>query len=191
MQSFSLNEIGAAIGADVFGDGEIRILAAAEPADAGVDDLALAMDPKYAEGLSSGAAQAAIVWEGADWQAMGLKGALVVSRPRYAMSGITQMLDPGPQIAPGIHPSAVIDPSQRSVPTQRLGRLSSSVKMCRSVPAQELHLMSALPKVPQSALTHCCIPARVSGAMLPFIAHVSLLIGCPRRNTSRPAAAVI
>ena len=113
MQSFSLNEIGAAIGADVFGDGEIRILAAAEPADAGVDDLALAMDPKYAEGLSSGAAQAAIVWEGADWQAMGLKGALVVSRPRYAMSGITQMLDPGPQIAPGIHPRAVIDPSAK------------------------------------------------------------------------------
>ena len=92
-------------------DGSLQISGAAEPGQAGPNDLALAMDPKYADGLAQGAAHAAILWDGADWQSMGLKGAIVVKRARYAMSGLTQLMDPGPRIAPGIHPSAVIDPS--------------------------------------------------------------------------------
>lgn len=113
MTRYTLSEIAHAIGADLYGDGELSVMGAAEPADAGQDDLALAMDPKYADGLSSGAALAAILWEGADWQSLGLKAALVVRRPRYAMSGLTQMMDPGPDIAPGVHPTAVIDASAK------------------------------------------------------------------------------
>jgi UDP-3-O-[3-hydroxymyristoyl] glucosamine N-acyltransferase len=51
------------------------------------------------------------LWDGADWQALGLKAAIFVPRPRYAMSGLTQLMDAGPEIAPGIHPSAIIDDS--------------------------------------------------------------------------------
>jgi UDP-3-O-[3-hydroxymyristoyl] glucosamine N-acyltransferase len=46
-----------------------------------------------------------------DWQALGLEAAIIAPRPRVAMAGVTQAMDPGPEIAPGIHPSAVIHPS--------------------------------------------------------------------------------
>lgn len=106
----SLTDIAAALGARLEGRGDLVVTSAAEPAMAGADDLALAMDPRYAEGLAQGNARAAVLWEGADWQALGLEAALFVPRPRFAMAGLTRMLDPGAGIAPGIHPSAVIDP---------------------------------------------------------------------------------
>ena len=109
--SFTVSEIATALGAEAFGDVTLRIRAAAEPAAAGPEDLALAMDPKYADGLAGGGALAAIVWDGADWQGLGLKAAIVVPRPRYAMSGLTRLMDPGPEVAPGIHPTALVDPS--------------------------------------------------------------------------------
>ena len=103
-----LSEIAAALGARPEGDGSLIIAGAREPSAAGRDDLALALEPKYAEGLARGTARAALMWEGADWRAHGLSGAILVARPRYAMAGVTRMLDPGPDIAPGHHPSAVI-----------------------------------------------------------------------------------
>ncbi|MBS0565166.1 MAG: UDP-3-O-(3-hydroxymyristoyl)glucosamine N-acyltransferase, partial [Proteobacteria bacterium] len=75
------------------------------------DDLALAMDAKYAGGLAQGRARAAVLWAGADWRGLGLKAAIFVPRPRLAMAGLTRVLDPGPEIAPGLHPTAIIDPS--------------------------------------------------------------------------------
>ena len=107
--SFTVQEIAAALEAEVFGAAELSVTGASEPASAGPDDLALAMDPKYADGLAKGQARAAIVWQGADWQALGLEAAIVVPRPRYAMSGLTTLMDPGPEIAGGVHPSAVVD----------------------------------------------------------------------------------
>ncbi|MEP5759337.1 MAG: UDP-3-O-(3-hydroxymyristoyl)glucosamine N-acyltransferase [Litoreibacter sp.] len=109
MTNHSISEISVALGARFEGDGALLISRASEPATATADALALAMDPKYADGLKSGAAQAAILWDGADWQSLGLKAAIFVPRPRYAMAGLTTHLDPGPMIAPGIHPTAVID----------------------------------------------------------------------------------
>ncbi len=106
-----LSDIAAALSARLEGDGDLCITGAAEPAEAGPGDLALAMQPAYAEGLSSGRARAAILWEGADWRALGLDAALFVQRPRLALARLTRRLDPGPEIAPGIHPSAVVDPT--------------------------------------------------------------------------------
>ncbi len=111
--SFSVAEISKALGATLFGDGSLRIAGVSEPAQAGPDDLALAMSPAYADALSHGGAQAAVLWEGADWQSYGLKAALIVPRPRYAMSGLTQLMDPGPAIPKGVHPSAVVDSSAK------------------------------------------------------------------------------
>jgi len=105
-----IGDIAAALGARVAGDPDVVVLRAAEPAQAGPDDLALAMHAKYGEGLAQGRARAAILWEGADWRALGLAAALWVPRPRVAMAGLTRMLDPGPQIAPGRHAMSVIDP---------------------------------------------------------------------------------
>ncbi len=109
--TYTLDQIGQALGATVLGDGALQITRLAEPGDAGPTDLALAMSPKYAETLTQGGARAAVVWEGADWQAMGLAGAILTPRPRRTMAGLTAMMDQGQHFAPGIHPSAVIDPT--------------------------------------------------------------------------------
>jgi UDP-3-O-[3-hydroxymyristoyl] glucosamine N-acyltransferase len=106
----SISEIAAALGARAEGALQLTVRGAAEPAMAGPDDLALAMSPKYAAGLAQGRARAALLWEGADWRALGLEAAIFVQRPRLAMAGLSRAFDPGPQIAPGIHPSAVIAP---------------------------------------------------------------------------------
>lgn len=107
----TVKDIAAALGAQAFGAVDLPISGVAEPATAGPGDLALAMSPKYAEGLSAGKARAAMVWAGADWQALGLEAAIVPNRARFAMSGLSAMMDQGQGYAAGIHTSAVIDPS--------------------------------------------------------------------------------
>lgn len=108
---YSIRDIATALGAEAEGDLDITVSGAAEPALASASQLALAMDPKYAPGLSKGQAQAALLWPGADWRALGLKAAIFAPRGRLAMAGLSVMLDPGPQIAAGVHPMSVIDAS--------------------------------------------------------------------------------
>ena len=108
-----IGDIATALGAEAAGDLTLLVSRAAEPALAGPDDLALAMDPRYVAGIAQGRARAAMLWPGADWQAMGLKAAIFAPRGRLAMAGLSVMMDPGPQIAPGVHPMTVIDPSAR------------------------------------------------------------------------------
>ncbi|MFM2388554.1 MAG: hypothetical protein RLZZ437_109 [Pseudomonadota bacterium] len=107
----TIRDLAQAIGADAAGDLDLTIDGAAEPAMAGPSQLALAMSPAYAEGLAKGAAQVAMLWPGADWQALGLKAAIFAPRGRLAMAGLSRRLDAGPLIAPGIHPTAVVDGS--------------------------------------------------------------------------------
>lgn len=109
--AITVGDIATALDAAAEGDLTLPISGAAEPAAAKAGELAMAMSPKYAEALPQGAAEAALLWEGADWQAMGLKAAIFVTRPRLAMAGLTKAFDPGPAIAGGIHPTAVIDPT--------------------------------------------------------------------------------
>lgn len=107
----TVGEIAMALGAEVAGDVGLVLRGASEPASAGPQDLALAMDPKYAAGLAKGAARAAMLWPGADWQGLGLQAAIFAPRGRLAMAGLSRMFDPGPVIAPGISPLSQIDPS--------------------------------------------------------------------------------
>ncbi|MCR9126525.1 MAG: UDP-3-O-(3-hydroxymyristoyl)glucosamine N-acyltransferase [Rhodobacteraceae bacterium] len=120
----TIREIATALGARAEGDLDLPISGAAEPADAAATDLALAMSPKYADALAQGAARAALMWPGADWRGYGLGAAIFPARPRYAMAGLTAALDPGPGFAPGIHPSAVIDPDARLDENVSVGPLS-------------------------------------------------------------------
>jgi UDP-3-O-[3-hydroxymyristoyl] glucosamine N-acyltransferase len=106
----SIRDIAATLGAQAFGAVDICIDRAAEPATAGPRDLALAMHPHYGAALAQGQARAAVVWDGADWQALGLQAAIVVPRARLAMARLTQLLDAGP-VTSGISPQASIDPS--------------------------------------------------------------------------------
>ena len=108
--SFTVGQIAEALGAQVVGEASLACARVSEPSSAGADDLAIAMDPKFAAGLADGAARAAVLWDGADWQGFGLTAAILVTRPRYAMAGITAYLDEGPAIAPGVHDTAIINP---------------------------------------------------------------------------------
>ena len=109
--SHRIKDIAQALGAKAEGDLDLRVSGAAEPQAAGAGQLALAMDPRYADGIARGQAQAAVLWPGADWRAMGLKAATFAPRGRLAMAGLTRLMDPGPDLAPGIHPLAVVDAS--------------------------------------------------------------------------------
>ncbi len=109
--SHRIDDIAAALGGTALGAASLRITGAAEPAAAGPDDLALAMKPEFAAGLAKGRARAALIADGMDWRALGLEAAIVVARPRYAMAGLTAALDPGPAVEPGVHPTAIIDPT--------------------------------------------------------------------------------
>ncbi|EKE43495.1 UDP-3-O-[3-hydroxymyristoyl] glucosamine N-acyltransferase [Oceaniovalibus guishaninsula JLT2003] len=116
-----VSELAKALGARLEGDGTIVVSGATEPADAGPDDLALAMAPAYADGVPKGRARAAILWPGADWTALGLQAAIFVPRARLAMAQVTAMLDPGPHLPAGIHPTALVDSSARIGPGAAIG----------------------------------------------------------------------
>ncbi len=110
----SLKDIAEAVGAEVLGASDLMVTGVAEPAAAGPDQLALAMNPKWADDLSKGQARAAMLWDGADWQSMGLEAAIIAPRPRFAMSALSAELDPGQGFdayGEGVHPMAVVHPT--------------------------------------------------------------------------------
>lgn len=111
MTGITIADLAQRIGAPYEGNGNLVVTSASEPATAGHDDLALAMDPKFAPDVSAGGARAAVLWDGADWQSFGLDAAILVCRGRLAMAGITATFDAGLGLQDGIHPSAVIDPT--------------------------------------------------------------------------------
>jgi UDP-3-O-[3-hydroxymyristoyl] glucosamine N-acyltransferase len=106
---YSIKDIAEAMGAQAQGNLDLVIHAASEPANAGETDLALAMKPAFAAPLPQGKARAAVLWQGADWQSMGLEAAILAARPRLAMAGLTRTMDPGQAYPKGIHPTALID----------------------------------------------------------------------------------
>jgi UDP-3-O-[3-hydroxymyristoyl] glucosamine N-acyltransferase len=108
---YTISEIARALEAEAFGDLDITVTGVSEPAEAGPDDIALALNPDYGARLAEGRARAAVLWGDADWQAMGLKAAILMPRPRLAMAGLNKLFDPGPEIESGIHPMAVVDPT--------------------------------------------------------------------------------
>ena len=110
-RSITIADLAQQLGAPYGGNGAFCVTRACEPLDAGPDDLALAMDPRFAENLKDGAAKAAVLWADADWQALGLEAAILVGRGRLAMAGITAAFDHGVGLEEGIHPTAVIHES--------------------------------------------------------------------------------
>lgn len=109
----SLKDIAASLGAETLGDASLLVDRLAEPLEAQLGDLALAVAPKFAADLQVSAARAAVVWQGADLTELGLDGAIVAPKGRLSMAGLTQMMDDDPAFIgmSGIHETAVIDPS--------------------------------------------------------------------------------
>ncbi|RCW88828.1 UDP-3-O-(3-hydroxymyristoyl)glucosamine N-acyltransferase [Paracoccus lutimaris] len=104
----TIADLARALNGRLWGDGSLSVTGAAEAGQAGDGQIALATTPAYAGRLAPGGM--ALLAEGSDPEALGLKAAILVGRPRLAMAGLTRAFDPGPGIAAGIHPSAVIAP---------------------------------------------------------------------------------
>ncbi|MEM9013219.1 MAG: UDP-3-O-(3-hydroxymyristoyl)glucosamine N-acyltransferase [Pseudomonadota bacterium] len=117
----TIGDIATALGLEAVGDLSLVIRRPALPGEAGAEDLALAMEKKYARTLSGTAARAAVLWPEADWQDLGLEAAIFVPRPRYAMAGLTQAFAPPSHLPTAIHPTAVIDPTADLPPDAAVG----------------------------------------------------------------------
>lgn len=111
MTAHRIADLAAALGLDFAGDGALRVRRPAHPAETGPEDLAVAMDPKFVAGIAAGRARAAVLPDGTDWAGLGLAAAVFAPRARYAMAGLTSAFQHPVEIAPGVHPSAVIDPA--------------------------------------------------------------------------------
>jgi UDP-3-O-[3-hydroxymyristoyl] glucosamine N-acyltransferase len=108
----TLTDIAAALGARLVGDGSFVVRSVAHPALAeGADTLALAMEEGAERALARTKAAAAAVAEGRDAALSGLKGGIVVKRPRVALARLLELFDRPPLAEPGVHPSAVVDPA--------------------------------------------------------------------------------
>ncbi len=119
--AYKISEIASSIGAQSAGETQMQVTAPREPRLAGRDDLALAMDPSYQEALEQSEAQAAVLWTGADWQGLGLRAAIFVDRPRFAMSGLTGFFDPNRPFIAGSAAQIVIDPSAEIAKDAQIG----------------------------------------------------------------------
>jgi UDP-3-O-[3-hydroxymyristoyl] glucosamine N-acyltransferase len=119
--TYTVDAIARATGLTLLGDGSLAVRGPAEPGTAGEDELALAMSPDYAPALRRSRARAAVVWEGADWQGLGLAAALVAPQARVALAGITAHFQHAPDVEPGIHPSALVEPGAEIGEGARIG----------------------------------------------------------------------
>ena len=121
--AYTIAEIAGALGLKAWGDTALTVTHAAAPASADASAIAMASTPEYADGLARGGARAALLWDGANPADYGLVAAIFAPRPRFALSGLSALMDRGPALAPGIHPSAVIDPSAQIGPGAFIGPL--------------------------------------------------------------------
>ena len=119
--TYTVDAIARATGLTLLGDGSLAVRGPAEPGAAREDELALAMSPAYAPALRRSRARAAVVWEGADWQELGLAAALIAPQARIALAGITAHFQRPPDVAPGIHPSAVVEAGAELGPDACIG----------------------------------------------------------------------
>ncbi|MEM1277245.1 MAG: UDP-3-O-(3-hydroxymyristoyl)glucosamine N-acyltransferase [Pseudomonadota bacterium] len=107
----SIADIAAQTGLRAEGNLALTVELPAEPRAAGPGDLAMAMDAKYADHAKESAAKAAVLWDGADWQELGFEAALFAARPKLGLAAVGDMFAYPMDLEPGIHPSAIIDPS--------------------------------------------------------------------------------
>jgi UDP-3-O-[3-hydroxymyristoyl] glucosamine N-acyltransferase len=118
---YTVEAIARATGLTLLGDGSLTVRRPAEPGAAAEDELALAMSPMYEPALRSSRARAAVVWQGADWRSLGLAAALVAPQARIALAGITGCFRHPPDVAPGIHPSAIVEEGAEIGAEARIG----------------------------------------------------------------------
>ena len=117
----SIGDLSSAVGGRAEGDLKLRVDGLAEPASAGPNDLALAFDSKFLPELAASRARAALLGEETDWTNLGLRSAILVSRPRHAFAIASHVFEPPSEFEEGVHPAAVISPAARIGAGCRIG----------------------------------------------------------------------
>jgi len=107
--SYSLKQLAEHIGARLIGNAELVIKTVAQLDDAGDGDICFVTSSKYVPSLKSTSASAVILRE--DVVADSPVASLVVENPRAAYAKVVALLYPENIPSPGIHATAVIDPS--------------------------------------------------------------------------------
>ena len=122
MSLLCVKDLANALSATAVGNTNLKIKRAAEPQDAENDDLAIATSSSFLSEISGSAARVALLSEGTDWTALDLDAAILVARPRFAMSALSKVLDQRWRNGPdSIHPLAVIHPTAAIAPGARIG----------------------------------------------------------------------
>ena len=117
----SLNAIAAALGAQCLGAVDRMVRGAAAPAQAGPDDLIVALTQALIAQVPASAGRVALLPDGTDWRALGMDGAISVPNARLGLAGVTRAMDAGPGYPAGVHPTAFIDPTAQVPPDVSVG----------------------------------------------------------------------
>ena len=104
--AYSVRDIARAIGADIVGDGDVKITHVADLENGTVGSLSFAVSGKFVKSLQVTNASAVIV--PADLVAHCEMVALVSDNPSLSFARAIRYLYPSDEIIPGIHPSAII-----------------------------------------------------------------------------------
>jgi UDP-3-O-[3-hydroxymyristoyl] glucosamine N-acyltransferase len=116
---FSLGELAARFGCQVQGDLGVRVTHVATLQDANAQALAFVANPKYLPLLAQTRAGAVIV--SAENAAKCPMPALIARNPYSVYARIASLLHPPAIAAPGVHPSATIDPTAQIAPSASVG----------------------------------------------------------------------
>lgn len=117
--AFTAAELGARFGLEVAGDAQCVVRGVSTLANGRPDSLGFLANPRYRAQLST--SQAGVVVMRAE-DAEGFAGTALIARDPYAaFARISALFEPLPQVAPGVHPSAVVDGSAIVDPSAHIG----------------------------------------------------------------------
>lgn len=118
-RSYRLGDIAEALGAELRGDGEVRITGLATLQAAGPGQISFLANPAYGRYLRSTRASAVILSPEA--AADCATNMLVLDNPYLGYARLSHWFDPAPVPEPGIHPTAVIDDSATVADSASIG----------------------------------------------------------------------
>jgi UDP-3-O-[3-hydroxymyristoyl] glucosamine N-acyltransferase len=112
------------IGVEVVGDPQRRVRRPVSPLAAmNGEDIAIAIEGEAVQALARCPSATALVPAGSTPPVGGPQTYLRVEEPRYALAILLRLLNPPPAVPPGIHPSAVVEPTAEVAAAAAVGPL--------------------------------------------------------------------
>ena len=109
MPSYTLNDLAKELGADVHGDGQVRVSSIASLSKAEVGSLSFLHNSKYLEDLKTTQASAVLITE--QMLEFCNTNAIVLKNPYLAFAKVCALFDNSPKSTVGIHKSAILHSS--------------------------------------------------------------------------------